>query len=109
MTDRQLDALIAEKVMGWTDFVPKENSPQFDVTATPPKWDCMRYQRVPDYSTSIAAAWEVVEKFPRFEIVGSENRWAVLFDRESDIDYVIDESVTKAICLAALKAKGVEV
>jgi hypothetical protein len=60
---RALDALVAEQVMGWTDFlqVSKTCQPEFDVTATPPDWSGSRYHRVPDYSTNIVAAVLVEE------------------------------------------------
>jgi hypothetical protein len=52
---RELDALVAEKVMGWTkEELLLNSSPSFRAA----------YQNgAPFYSTSIEDAWQVVEKF----------------------------------------------
>lgn len=105
----ELDALIAEKVMGW----------HFVGTFTlDPELNCDRWARdqngleryfheVPKYSTDIAAAWQVVEKM----IVYSEHHflldkggaWLCRF-REGGLSP--GETAPHAICLAALKAVG---
>lgn len=94
---RELDMLVAEKVMSLKPL-----------------------GRVPHYSTDISAAWEVVEK-----INSSKNKWTLNslrcdpndgkwqfgdIDRDGSIwpDDKYD-SAPLAICLAALKAVGVEV
>jgi hypothetical protein len=53
---RELDALVAEKVMGWTDI--NGNAAAVGCGLNHNKL----WTRVPDYSTDIAAAWQVVEK-----------------------------------------------
>ena len=73
---RELDALVAEKVMGWTwgEYSPPVEGPS-KILRPPESWapspdrapgsevSCPGWHfRVPQYSTDIAAAWEVVEK-----------------------------------------------
>jgi len=71
---RELDALVAEKVMGWritawNDGEPwgnREVFPPFEpINGIPADCDCISHSEAgepPHYSTDIAAAWEVVEK-----------------------------------------------
>ncbi len=129
---RELDALIAENVMGW-------KRPKWTVTRT--LGDCMippagadlakltgtghrdfegdkeDIYWTPHYSTDIAAAWGVVEKLEslgflfsvskgRMSFYGGEGVWASfgkLYDR---IESTPGETPAHAICLAALKAVG---
>ena len=145
MTDRELDALVAEKVMGKTvEFIPSEpveikDDPTafFGVTTnfggavftSDREWlvddwlDIEAVRAVANYSTDIAAAWAVVEKiaeggfwlklttpftpeqpywagFTPHNITG----WNGRPDHQAG-----DLSPSRAICLAALKAVGVEV
>jgi hypothetical protein len=62
-----LDALVAERVMGWTEVAAEHRSvashwyvPSGVNPASRPNRG-MR-QQIPEYSTDIAAAWQVVEK-----------------------------------------------
>jgi hypothetical protein len=116
IADRELDALVAEKVMGWHEAQTTFNG----------LWWCVegdgsyfgrRQARVSEWhpSTNIADAWQVVEKM-------RADAWDVLIDGTDDgscdwwtvrfggcMPAVQSTSIAKAICLAALKAKGVEV
>ena len=127
---RELDALIAEKVMGWTDVH------LHDGTAKDTKLTTLFYgewvgrprgegalRRVLPYSTDIAAAWEVVEKMrasysfqlqvPRLPLAGDVFDWsAVFFVRRTPEEWGAFHSASTAphaICLAALRAVGVDV
>jgi hypothetical protein len=98
-----LDALVAEKVMGW-------------------RWeDCFRaytgvltvrheeYGGPPFYSTDIAAAWDVVEKMRERRAdfyIRFVSTWTVEFDSVAgDYNgYTDGDTAPLAICLAALKA-----
>ena len=73
---------------------------------------------LPHYSTNIADAWEVVRKMGMVliensgEAFGKLDEWNVQFvghDKEGEPHWVSEsaETVELAICLAALKAKGV--
>lgn len=56
---RELDALIAEKVMGWSDVRMMDHIQGRDLAGiVPPSRET--YEFVPNYSTNIAAAWQVV-------------------------------------------------
>ena len=121
MENRELDALVAEKVMGIrvkavpipAKFVSQET-------------DGKPWGHVEHYSTDIAAAWEVVEKMldqmekPNCYEVGrtepgsgkqhyAQFSYFHLTTKEYRYFTSKDKRVTRAICLAALKAVGVEV
>ncbi len=87
---RKIDALVAEHVMGLDP-----NRAEFALD---------------EYSTDIAAAWEVVEKMSvPLEIIRHRDgkQWGVLDARFRNTTWA--DTAPLAICLAALKAKGVEV
>ena len=116
---RELDALVAEKVMGWWQ-------------RTHPEGLWVDWHRpsghyadaVPAFSTDIAAAWEVVEKIHencgpnrwcfRLEDVGqATNRpigayWCATFEKYSTYYSATELTAPEAICRAALAAVGVE-
>ncbi len=124
---RELDALVAEKVMGFSRREPRtwpdgslagagwrddENS-----TFYPDASDML-----PHFSSDIAAAWEVVDLLERENYVVSVSQSKKYFKTHQAAvqvqfkpytdnlhDYAFGESAPHAICLAALKAKGVEV
>lgn len=137
---RELDLLVAEKVMGWRPIIRSEwpcialaNTPDNEKEIAFLRAADLRgqYEDIPNYSTDIAAAWEVVEKMcpeipethggycPQFELTsnkGVERTWtASFYDRfgnakwgtSSDKTFLAcGYSVSAAICLAALKAVG---
>lgn len=109
---RELDALVAEKVMGalnlritvadWEEDMVLGNG---DIWRT----------RVPDYSTSISAAWQVVEKLDfcvvsRGGTVAKEmGGWEVDCEMNGQHRRAFAATAPHAICLAALKAVECEV
>jgi len=107
---REMDALVAEKVMGWErgDWLKKwpDGSKQeyFDVWIIP---ELAPLHNTPLFSTSIAAAWQVVEKLVRspdtLRLIISELGVTAVFTHNKQ---AIGEGDTapEAICLAALKA-----
>ena len=110
MTDKEINALIAEKVMG---YEPDEKRYNFKH----PKlgWFC-----IDDWCPceDIAAAWEVVDRigwfFKLFSWEIQDGTWFALFKdpkpHNNHIDYdCLSTSAPMAICLAALKTKGVEI
>jgi hypothetical protein len=117
---RELDALIAEKVMGIeTEYRKPCPSDERD-------WLMVkgggRYEFVPSYSTDIKCAWLVVEKLRRqgifLSVIPQIDNYAVYVWSnvgESDkyntypLGTLEAETAPLAICLAALKACGVEV
>lgn len=112
----KLDALVAEKVMGMKFGFPK-----------PPHWPALREKSWLDedgtpynirelkFSTSIAAAWQIVEKLadslPQGFTVrspGFDQRWIAewKFDHMGVLDdgFMQGDTAPLAICRAALKA-----
>jgi hypothetical protein len=88
----ELDALVAEKVMGLPEEIWQDRD---QMTSFP-------------YSTDIAAAWAVVEKVGNFTIWQYEGEWqCFLGGGIKNKSYAATAPL--AICLAALKATGVDV
>jgi hypothetical protein len=56
---RELDCLVAEKFLGWN------NTNKIIGTGDKPGYYGFYGKKVPEYSTDIAAAWEVVKKMQR--------------------------------------------
>ena len=93
----KLDALIAEKVMGG----------KLGLRGMGVSWDTVGYGWSP--STSIAAAWEVAEKFGHdynWEMNNSEKAGGFLFAifKDATVYEGIAPTASLAICRAALKA-----
>lgn len=125
---RQLDALIAEKVMGWkwadakyygwkqfSNYPPEIESVSTTKLLVPPDGPD---RLIPGYSTEIAAAWEVVEKV---RALPEAQGWGVMVGalpsgtfqcwlkyRDCENTDINERAATAplAICLAALKAVG---
>jgi hypothetical protein len=98
---RELDALVAEKVFGWTDVVADLES------GIPAGWD--RRWDLYHYSSNIGAAWGIIEKFAEesqtasLQSVGS--RWIAQLDNSARAA----ATAPLAICLAALKNEGIDI
>lgn len=109
MTDlppgRELDAMIAERVMGWTRLQPGNDV--LGWVTGPAKTDL---RGLPDFSTDIAAAWEVAlhirseSRLFDFDVwVMGDDEWGARF--VTDKEYKAwGDTAPHAICLAALKA-----
>lgn len=107
---REMDALVAEKVMGlenvrrvrntMTAFtIEREWLDVGDYYYLPQKTTAII--RLPDYSTDIAAAWQVVEKF----IQDNDTK---LFDelaKHPPLEGMSGRSAALTICYAALRVK----
>ena len=117
---RKIDALIAEHVMGWFPDMPlaydsyiADNGDRRAIRiSSSVSYDLSIYKNCPHYSTDIAAAWLVVEKLT------DRNSWFCISEKYNDrweatFNYltppVVADTARMAICLAALKAKGIEV
>lgn len=131
MTDRELDALVAEKVMGmwrepWNDEPDHWWQRHSDGTSKMHAsvkllgaWTC-HSNSLPKFSTKLDAAWLVVEEMRRkgwatgieaLVVEPGPSYYAVVCGRGSSDGaiHVRDESAPRAICIAALRALGVEV
>lgn len=132
---REIDALIAEKLMGycvWPRVIDGGESPvgSCGTVGNRGGWaDCncpcgkRRWFGMDDdahYSTDIASAWEVVDKIVgdqyeyKFELERltgrvAPGRWFAYFYKGLDRFSGHGEDAPMAICLAALKSVGVEV
>lgn len=109
----ELDALIASKVMGWTTQKAKSDGMEFDQWLEPASVGFVVQYRPPNYSTDIAAAWEVVEKlqarFLRVDVsaINSDGFTVKIWVSEyADHIYAMGDTAPLAICLAALKSVG---
>ena len=130
---RELDALVAEKVMGWTCVRtesgwdngpdPVTGGPQIGWYGQPPgeEWEGNSGQIIEEYSTDIATAWKVVEVLAAksqalaLQAPGSTEmseyyhyfeRWTAEFLPSPLNSSVQADSAPMAICLAALEAVG---
>ncbi len=115
---RELDALVAEKVMGWSDVGEITIGMTVYVAGHRPEGE---QTVVPSYSTDIAAAWTVVERMRELgwrmlleNWVSSDDAYAAFFHPQDRYRYgnhigVTDDTAPVAICRAALRAVGVEV
>ncbi len=116
---RELDALIAKKVMGLDVQRNKSGSKRggYYYSIGPVHWhdfsgDMQLANPLPNYSTDIAAAWEVVEKLRAsgHGIVISMGTVSSLVTVQDPVGeelgqaYEEDGQMPAAICLAALKA-----
>lgn len=103
---RELDALVAEKVMGLKQILtPGGIEVGWSISSK------IGASSLKPYSTDIAAAWKVVEKLNLLDkncLLHDEGKWSVCpFDGAATIYAGIDaETAPHAICLAALKAVG---
>lgn len=122
MTDRELDALIAEKVMGYTpkhggrvvsvqDWISDEGD-ILNLDFSKDGW-CYEDGQLPKWSTKIDRAWEVFHELGGLCGVGygpGRKDWTAYF--QINIDHpthrASDKSAARAICLAALEAVGVD-
>ena len=103
---RELDALVAEKVMGCR--VQKTTLGLCELGTGEER--VYRDARIPHYSTDIASVWGVVEKFAPEAMVLNRyptGNFAVRFDHNGHWWSDVCDTAPHAICLAALKAVGV--
>lgn len=117
---RELDALIAERVMGWKigkERIVRPDGSSFDAPESGMPGDHVydRYS-IPHYSTDIAAAWQVVEKLgdkfhcristPFFDgrpcFAGFTRKGTTGWNGKPDFE-ASGDTVPAAICRAALK------
>lgn len=118
---RELDALVAEKVMGWKPNYPGGwLHPPRDTSDRKRYLDNDGCTVIPSYSTDIAAALEVLNKLREMptssakdmsagisvEAVDSGGWWVGWRWHEWTDDGARGETIPEAICLAALKAVG---
>lgn len=121
MTPRELDALVAEKVFGLVVYKDEKGHHWFDKPGitrhvSPPK-PVVHKVAVERYSTEISAAWLVVEEMRkrgyRFKLIETDPgdqygvSWWIPREAFGVVEYA--QTAPEAICIAALKALGVEI
>ena len=115
MNDRELDVLVAEKVMNFMRVGSMWTPRQWTEPAVMPSGYISTRPCYYDWSpsTSIVAAWQVVEKIPSdLKLTGPHGDkdeswvWIAAFDYNQFVAGA--KTAPRAICLAALKAVGVE-
>ena len=112
-TGPETNALVAEKVMGWSNLTTKYgcltgNHPDTEASLLP-----YGHTSVPEYSTFISAVWEVVDKLKReydfnmdWDIrVGWNCAWGFPESAMKASVSACADTAPLAICRAALKAK----
>lgn len=66
MTEREIDAEVAKKVMGWTDFTESRFNGELlglpEGVSRPKSGDTSSHEIIPRYCAKIEAAWQVGEK-----------------------------------------------
>jgi len=124
MTPRERDALVAEKVFGnkvsW--FSLHVNSLGYEENLPDKDGDCPmqlmladgEWSTIPKYTTDISAAWEVMEKMRKSGcLVSVHNVFggyrSTVVPHEHDAFWGDAPTAPEAICLAALRAVGVDV
>lgn len=109
MKDRELDFLIAEKVMGW---IEDKNAYSPDKVKSYIRQDRLQTY-TPFFSTDLKEAWAVVERFAgtpwKFHLDQegdvNETLWRATFEHSNPGQSLTVQAKTpsEAICLAALK------
>ena len=121
-TARDVDALVAKHIMNWTCSDDNAGWGKEYITVCD-NYDNMCDEHCPNYSTDIAAAWEVLENhtWPKIRFDQVSAVWECEVCESSHLSIQTGklvkvnksigraESAPMAICLAALKAKGVEI
>ena len=113
MTDRELNALVAERVMGLR--VDPDDCGCTDCILG----ETLNSLTLPDYCNDIAAAWSVVDKMESLYYECEVYQGSAFCERQAkfwksdnqgdSLSYATSESLPRAICLAALKAVGVDI
>lgn len=117
---RELDALVAQKVMGRVAF--RDSFQRIDAEGLELWWENEKDEAeparvLPRYSTDIAAAWQMVETmqsigfaFQMTDKLHGITRYMVVFGFHGENYHIggtgISEDAPHAICLAALSAVG---
>jgi hypothetical protein len=103
MTNQEINEAVARK-LGW-----KSRSQKYKETGNwatdwcPSEGHELGCEEPLDYCTSIAAAWEIVEKWDTIQFERTNGgRWILVVDR-NEIDAEYADTAPMAICLAFLK------
>lgn len=131
---RELDALVAERVMGWTWWdarvvseyglvtQPKTTTGYNTKVLMPPKaresstaflYENFANGYYPAYSTDIVAAWQIVNRFKEQSMIlnyGEDTqKWECSFIVNGNRYWGVSSIVPIAICIAALRIVGIDI
>lgn len=124
-SNRDLDGLVAERVMGWQpktleecgyepwgieDEDPENADPLGKCWYPPDVQDGIPFE-VPSFSTEIRAAWDVVEKVTKkfyISVTSMEKGWQCVLCGDETQTYIdlLYSTAPLAICIAALVSTG---
>ena len=106
---RELDALIAQKVMGWEMVTESDFGLCWKIPVAPGRYEFQSDESAPPYSTNLVAAMQLVERLAETHGLflgrhGSPGRppWCCRFGVEPAVTE--GETAPWVICMAALKA-----
>ncbi|WP_280146276.1 BC1872 family protein [Bacillus amyloliquefaciens] len=106
---REIDRLIAEKVMGWQT----QTFPNIGVTSAYTEDGELTISEQFSPTENLDQAWSVVEKFKLVKIERDSNRnytpYLAVIPTEERVFTAIAETPQMAICIVALKACGTEI
>lgn len=109
MTDRELDELVIDKVMGWKDRMLITSDGKTSIAESNER-EFISLVRLFNPSTNMSDAWEVVEKLSKdeieisIEVMGDLKTIKMLDSKKSRYSEGFGYVMTRAICIAALKA-----
>lgn len=117
LTPRERDCLVAEKVMSIKVIDLGDGILYYNAPIGTCSFYCKNHQHMlPEYSTDINAAWDVVEKMRNIlgQDIQSFSLWTTTTGTygahfKLGINNSFGDTAPLAICLAALKAMGVEI
>ena len=113
MDNREIDLLVARKVMGWIE-VEKGEFTGFDFVGKRPLINDTHSRDsflIPHYSTDISAAWQVAGKLIEirfYPVIWVKPGIVQLYCHNEVCTIEEKGTIPLAICLAALKAVGVD-
>lgn len=115
-TLEEIDALVAEHVMGWKKIPVKWDYMSDLIWMWDAKEGCYPHevQITPKYSSQISCAWDIVAKYRPLRTVltqhGTAQRdWAAHLAIDGFIGHGNAETPELALCLAALDAKKIKI
>lgn len=112
---REMDKAISQHVFGNTEFCCKDYDDDYHAIKEP-NGCFVNYELVPRYSTDMAAAWKIVEKFNKESWwivieVFDDATWCKIFahNKSTNVAVTDNNQMPLAISRCALKVEGVEI
>ena len=112
---REIDKLVAEHIFGWTGFWEGVQGRHYLMGYSPVEQPIQigysEREEVWYYSTNIKVAWNILNNFIYFNLEKiKKSDWEVWLSPKEGLTRISTASTPElAICLAALKTKGIEV